>query len=334
MRAAVLEKFGEPLILTNVSDPQPGAGEVRVRVRAIGMCGTDLKVISGAFPISLPLIPGHEVAGDIVAVGGGVSDRRVGERVACYYYSTCEICFFCRKGQENLCLRVRRLGFERNGGLAQEMTLPANCALPLPEEVTYEQAAIAMDAVTTPWRALRKRFRVDPGEHVAIIGAGGLGLHAGQIARLEGAQVAGIEPSQERRDRAIHVGFDMAVAPPEADRVREWADGYVDLCVEVSGTQEGLDLAVALVRPGGRVGVIGYREGVQLRMPSRQLVLGETVIVGSRGGSLNDAAEVLGVIAEGKLKAEIAGTLALDEVNLAFERLVRGDFVGRLVVVP
>ena len=334
MRAAVLESFGAALSVTGVPDPEPVAGEVGVKVRAIGVCGTDLKVVSGAFPVPLPLIPGHEIAGDIVSVGDGISDRRVGERVACYYYATCGRCFFCQRGQENLCSSVQRLGFERNGGMAQQITLPASNALQLPAQVTYEQAAIAMDAVTTPWRALRKRFHVNGGEHVAIIGVGGLGLHAGQIAKLEGAHVAGIEPSLDRRTRAQQVGFDLVVTPAEVGRVRDWADGYVDLCVEVSGTQQGLDLAVSLVRPGGRLGVIGYREGTDLRMPSRQVVLGETVIIGSRGGSLTDAAEVLVAIADGKLETEIAGTLPLDEVNVAFERLVKGDFVGRLVLVP
>ena len=334
MQAAVLEAFNSPLVVQDIPSPQVNFGEVLVRVRAVGMCGTDLKVISGTFPLSLPLIPGHEVAGDIIAIGGGVSDRYVGQRVACYYYSTCGGCFSCRNGQENLCLNVRRLGFERNGGLAEFMTVPAENALPLPDNVEYGQAAIAMDAITTPWRALRARFHVHSGERVAIIGTGGLGLHAGQIVRLKGASVAGVEPSAERRARAVAVGFDLAVPPEAVEEVREWADGHVDLCIEVSGSQDGLDLAVGLVRPGGRVGVLGYREGVELRVPSRQVVLGETAIIGSRGGSLTDAAEVLEALADSRLEAEIAGTLGLSDVNWAFERLVRGDFVGRLVVVP
>lgn len=182
MQAASIEEFGAPLQIGSLRPPDPGPGEVAVTVAAVGLCGTDLKIQSGAFDLALPLVPGHEIAGQLVAVGQGVDPGRVGERVACYYYSTCGSCRYCSGGQENLCEGVRRLGFERAGGMAERVICPAENAIPIPPGVPYDLAATAMDALATPLRGLSEQLRLVAGESLLVVGAGGLGLNAVQVA--------------------------------------------------------------------------------------------------------------------------------------------------------
>lgn len=334
MKAAVLEQFGSPLVFRSVPDPVPAPGEVLVEVHAVGICGTDLKIHSGTFSLDLPRIPGHEVAGCIVATGPDVEEQRLGERVACYYYKTCQTCFWCTHDQENLCDNVLRLGFERDGGMAQLVVVGAAEAIPIPDGVSYEAAAAAMDAVTTPWRALRQRLRLNAGETVAVVGAGGLGLHAVQVAKHMGARVGVIEPSPERRQSALADGAEIAFAPSEAHDLLDWAQHKIDVVLEISGTASGLETAVSLVRNGGRIGVIGYRPGSELRMATPQLVLGEVEIIGCRGGSIEDAAAALEAIASGAVTVHIADTLALADANAGLDAISTGAGVGRIILHP
>lgn len=332
MRAALIREYGKPLAVEEVADPIPARGQVLVKVKAAGICGTDLKVTGGVFRLGLPLIPGHEIAGEIVGVGDDVSPTRVGERVACYYYGTCGECFWCVRDQENMCQHVNRLGFERDGGMAEYVAVEADNALPVPDSVPYAVAAAAMDAVTTPWRALRRRLRLQPGETVAVIGAGGLGLNAIQVAVSSGARVAVVEPLGARRSRALELGCELSVAPDEVEKVSAWSAHGVDLVVEMSGSQSGLALAVQLVRPGGRIGVIGYSSETEFAVSSAKLVLEELTITGCRGGSLLDAREALDALGRGVITLDVAHTLPLGEVNVALEMLRHPDFVGRIVL--
>jgi len=333
MHCAMIRTFGAPAEAAEVENPEPGPDEVEVIVKAAGLCGTDLKIKSGAFDLPLPLIPGHEIAGEIVAVGPGVPSGRIGERVACYYYSTCEKCERCLTGQENLCASVRRLGFERPGGMAERVVCPAAMALPIADEVSYPAAAAAMDALTTPLRALQQKLRVEPGESVLIVGSGGLGLNAVQVATALGAHVAVAEPVAERRARAVERGAEYACAPDDAD-LRAWGRFPPDVVLEVSGTAAGLALAAGTVRPGGRVGVLGYQPTTQLSIGSQRLVLDEVNIQGIRGGSLATAAEALRRLALGELTIDIGPILGLSDVNRAYEMLQGGKQTGRIVVAP
>lgn len=258
MRAAVLQSFGAPLALVEPRDPAPDPDEALVRVRAAGLCGTDLKIASGVFPeIKLPLIPGHEIAGEIV-VGDGYA---VGERVACYPYDSCGECWFCRAGDHMLCPDARQLGFHRDGGLAELVRVPTRNLVPFGDGLPFELAAVSMCAVISAWHALHRRGWLQEGEAVVVVGAGGLGLNGIAIARAAGARVAAIEPSRVRREAALTSGADIAVEAGGFSAVREWAGGGADVALEASGSRKGFDDAVAALRPGGRVVCCGYSPG-------------------------------------------------------------------------
>lgn len=185
MKAPVLREYGAPLDVSTVADPRLRDGDALVAVRAVGLCGTDLKLISGVLERNrrLPLVPGHEVAGEVVRSVHGLP---AGQRVACYVYDSCGSCRWCRAEQETLCLDTERIGIERNGGLAELIAVPAVALLPFGKQLSFSAAAVAMDAVAAS--ALHLHARVLPGETVAIVGIGGLGTNAVQIAQHMGAR--------------------------------------------------------------------------------------------------------------------------------------------------
>jgi 2-desacetyl-2-hydroxyethyl bacteriochlorophyllide A dehydrogenase len=330
VRAALLERYGAPLRVTEVAEPRPAEGEALVRVRAAGICATDLKIVSGAFEhLRLPLVPGHEVAGDLVEAAGGLD---AGRRVAVALYDSCDRCAACRSGHPTLCREVRRIGMERDGGMAEYVAVPVRSLLPFGDAIDHAAAAVTMDAVTTPWRALRGAGRLQAGERVAIVGAGGLGLNGVQVAVDAGAHVAVVEPDAERRGLASELGAELAVAPGDVARVREWAQGGADLALEVSGVRGGFDTALDALRPGGRLVCCGYRPGLEFGLDSARLVLDEIEVVGSRAGGREDARAALAAVEEGRIRPRIMDRLDLEGVNDALGRLAAGAVSGRVVI--
>jgi len=333
MRAAVLECFNEPLHVTDVPDPTiEHANEVVIRVRACGLCGTDLKINAGALDtVTVPIIPGHEIAGEIAF---GTDRLAVGQRVACYHYTPCGQCSWCRRGQLSLCPHSRRLGFEQNGGLAEYVRVAAVNALPFGDQLSFEEAAVTMDAVTSPWRALMVRAALAEGETLVVVGAGGLGLNAVQIGLAKGAHVAVVDPVEGLRNLAKEMGAEIAVRSDESAVIVDWSEGGVDVGFEGSGTRNGFDMAVACLRPGGRLACCGYRPGTDFAIDSAKLALQELSILGSRAGAREDARAALRAVEGRIVRPKIANTLPLSEVNDALDRLRRSETLGRLVIHP
>jgi D-arabinose 1-dehydrogenase-like Zn-dependent alcohol dehydrogenase len=328
MRAAVLERFREPLELRDIPEPVPGEEDVLVRVSAVGLCGTDLKVVDGSLPgLRLPLVPGHEIAGEVV-VG---DEALIGASVACYLYEPCGHCRWCRSSDHTLCPYAARVGRTRDGGLAEYVVIRRENVFPF-HKVGFADAAVAMDAVATPWRALLVRGRLQEGEHLLISGAGGLGLNAIQIALNARAVVAIIDPDAAARAKALALGAVLAVAPDEIDAAREWSDGGADIALEASGCREGFEALVAATRPGGRIICCGYESGAAWKLDSMHVVLSELAVIGSRASSREDARAALAAVDAGKVVPAIALTLPLDDVNDALARLRQGGLAGRLVI--
>src|SRR5579859_1652210 len=331
MRAAVLREFGRPLEVANVPVPVPAADEALVKVVATGICGTDLKITSGAFSSTpLPIIPGHEVAGELAQDADGL---RKGQRVALYMYDPCGECRWCLEGRSSLCPKSRRIGFERDGGLAEFVTVRRRNLLPFGDGLTFEAAAVCMDSVMSPWHAFVDRAGLRPGESVVVVGAGGLGQSGIQIAHSLGSRVAAIDTVEAHRELALEAGAELAAEPSDVDRVRSWADGGADLAFEASGTRAGFDLAAGVLRPGGRVVCCGYRPGVDYGLDSARLVLDEITVLGSRAGSRENARAALRAAEEGHVRPHIMEQLDLGEANRALDLLRAGKVLGRVVVM-
>jgi D-arabinose 1-dehydrogenase-like Zn-dependent alcohol dehydrogenase len=314
-----------------VPDPRPAADETVIRVRATGMCGSDVKVNGGLIPgLTLPLIQGHEVAGELTEDVGGML---AGQRVAAYIFSPCGVCQWCLRGQDILCATAPRIGFERDGGLAEYLRMRVSDLLPFSDSLPFEQAAVTMDAVLTPWRALRVHGNVRAGDRVLIVGAGGLGLHAVQIAVAAGARVAVIDPVESHRELAAKLGAELTGGPGELAAVVEWSGGAgADVALESSGSLDGFSTAVRGIRAGGTVVCNGYKPGADVAVDSMRLALAELKIVGSRGGTLADARGALAAVERGEIDPLISGTGTLADAPRFLRQLRETGALGRLVV--
>lgn len=331
MRAAVLRAYDEPLELCTVPRPELREGEALLQVAAVGLCGTDLKLLSGALDglNQLPVIPGHEVSGIVVEGGGPELD---GKRAACYLYESCGDCRICLGGNPTACRSSVRIGTERDGGLATFMAIKRENLLPFGEGLSFEHAAVTMDAVTAPWSALHGHADLHPGTRLVVVGAGGLGLHGLQIARNAGAEVAVIDPSPGRRERAQALGAELAVAPEAEKDLADWVAEGADVVLESSGVRAGFDAAARLVRPGGRIVCNGYKPGLEYGVDSRSLVLDELEVVGSRLGPRRFAEESLAAVERGDVVPQVSKLMPFEAVNDAFAELAAGSVDGRIVI--
>jgi alcohol dehydrogenase, propanol-preferring len=332
MRAVLIREFGAPLEVAEVAVPEVQPGEVLIRVRAAGICGTDVKLASGLLPPPPPLphIPGHEIAGE---VAGGESDLEEGQRVACHIVDACNECPYCLRGLPILCAEAQRLGLDRAGGMAEYVAVPRGQVLPIDDATSFEHAAVAMDSITSPWHALHVTGAVRPGEFVAVVGVGGLGGAAVQLAIAAGARVAAIDLSPERREEALRLGAEIAPDPAEAvAAIQDWSTGGADMAMELSGARAGFDVAAASVRGGGRIVCCGYAPGVEYGMDSVHLVLDNISILGSRNLTLEDSRASLAALARGDVTPQIADRIGLDGVNGALDLLREGRAGGRIVI--
>lgn len=316
MRAAVLHAWND-LRVEEVEVPAVGPGEVLCRVRACGICGTDLKLAEGAFagvwPPALPFIPGHEWAGEVAAVGQGVTGLAVGDRIAAENHSGCGHCPMCRSGRYNLCEAAARPGAHHRlyghtapGAFAEYAARPALLLHQMPPGLGFEEGVIANQAATALNAA--RRSRIEPGNTVAVLGPGLMGLLALQIAAAMGAyQVIVLGTGRSGRlALAAELGasavIDVTRENP-AQRVRELTAGRgVDVAVECAGTPEAVRTALQLVRRGGRVGLTGLTGRKEVRLVTDRLVLDELDIFGVRSAP-NLYADALRLIASGRVDA-------------------------------
>ena len=265
--------------------PPPKPGDVQIRVSWCGICGTDLEewqsgplfIPAGApHPVTgaqAPLILGHEFAGVVTAAGDGVSEPAVGQRVAVDTIVYCGTCGWCRRGEVTRCPLLGALGLHADGGLAAACNAPARMCLPVPDSVADDEAALT-EPLAVAVRALR-RGGLQPGERVAVIGAGAVGLLTVQAALAFGADsVAVVEPLRERRALAIALGAGRAVPPGDSAALQ------ADVAVECAGSPDTVQTAVRALRSGGRAVVLGLGERPVQILPM-DLVGGEKSIIGS-----------------------------------------------------
>ena len=262
MKAAILRGGGD-LRFETVSDPAPGPHEAIVRVHACSICGSDVHAYHGKHPrLTFPRILGHEFAGEIVAVGASLTGFRIGQRVCCDIDFACGQCGPCREGRGNICENLRTMGFDRDGAYAEYAAVPSFNLYALPNNVSYDQAS-AVQVLGISYHAVADRVKPQPGERVAVIGAGPIGLGAALIAQSMGAEVTISDVLDYRLEKARELGIAHTVNPKDGD-VRERAlaatggSGYDKVVECVGGLQERtVTDAVSMVKRGGQITVVG-----------------------------------------------------------------------------
>jgi propanol-preferring alcohol dehydrogenase len=338
MRAARYHGPGDSLRLEDVPVPQPGAGEALVRVRAAGVCHTELHFLSGVLNLGVaPLTLGHEMAGEVAQVGPEVASVRPGDRVIVYYYVGCGACHWCRTGQENLCdALVAEYGFVSDGGLAEYVKVPARNLVKLPANLPFEEAATLGCSATTAIHAAGLA-RLAPGDVALVYGFGGVGAALVQYCDLAGARAIAVGRSPAKLQLARDLGAEAAIDAAREDvpaRVRELTDGQgADVVFELVGTAESMPKAVASLRKRGRLVFIGYSEDL-LTVSPIQLVVLEAQVLGSVGNTLDELARAVDLAAAGAIRATIDRVVPLEDVNHVLDDLRQGKVVGRAVVRP
>jgi propanol-preferring alcohol dehydrogenase len=346
MKAMVLREFGGKLQLADVPIPKIGPTEALLRVRATGV-GLTVVIMLGVpgRVTSFPRIPGHEVAGEVVEVGSEVTTVRRGERVTCHFYLTCHACAFCRSGRETLCTGFRgNVGMACDGGYAEYMAIPAANLVRIPDGVSDVEAAVAADAICTPYHACREEARVGPGDRVLVIGAGGgVGIHMVQMAKLCGGWVIGVDVSDAKLEMARSLGADAVIDPrrgPLSQQAMALTDGRgVDAAIDTVGSTETLEGSLASLARAGRLVIIGHRPrevfGVEATFRvDPALVLNRMLeIHGSRYVTLAEIGQTLELLRQRRIKAVVTRTFPLEAVEEAHELLRRNVLVGRAALV-
>lgn len=310
MKAWLFTDAHEPLQLIEREDPAPGHGEVLLRVRASGLCHSDVGRMDGTLtpymPKKPPIVLGHEIAGEILQVGEGVNAYAVGDRVVA-------------SGTLAYCP-----GRDADGGYATHCLLPAACLIPLPANVSFAQGAAATDAGQTSHTALMKAGELKPGQTVGVVGLGGLGMTAAHIAVLEGAKVYAAEPRREAWSAAKARGVIEVV-----EDVRGLAPFACDLIVDFAGFGTTTEGAIEAVRPGGLVVQVGLGK-TRAEISTMALIGRNVTLRGSGGGQPENTAAVLAHMAKGGLTIE-ASAIGFDDIPEGLARLERGGVVGRIV---
>ncbi|MFD7942272.1 Zn-dependent alcohol dehydrogenase [Streptomyces sp. NPDC059744] len=276
MRAAVLHEIGQDKleVLDDVEAVGFGPGKVKLRVRATGLCHSDVSAMSGVLPQPAPFIPGHEGAGEVIDIGDGVTGLSAGDRVLVCWLPACGTCPACRRGQTQLCLagfmnagtpNFKRpggdvFGFAGTGTFTEEVVVDAGCAVPIPDDVPFEIAALIGCGVTTGLGAAINTAQVEAGSSVAVIGCGGVGISTIQGARVQGAaQIVAVDPVASRREAALRFGAAEAVAPGglAVAHARITAGEGFDYVFEVVGKSVTARTAYENTRRGGTLCIVG-----------------------------------------------------------------------------
>ena len=335
MRAMVVRKWGEAFKLEERLDPQPAPGEAVMNVRAAGVGLTLVTMRTGIFGGTAPRIMGHELGGDIIEVGDGVENVKMGQRCAVYFYLNCGHCRWCRNGRETLCENHGGyVGVHRDGGYAEFVSLPSENFLPIPDNLDYEGAAIAADAVNTPWHCMRERAQINPHDDVMLVGAGGgVGIHGVQVAKVFGARVTAVDISEEKLELASKWGADEVVnfraIEDLAAEAKRLTDGKgVDAAIDFVGKPETFQACIDGLAVGGRAVVIGAQPG-DVKVNPVNLVITEQIVTGSRHSTRAELIETMNIMARGLVTPVVGKRLHFTEVEELFQDLQEEKLLGR-----
>ncbi len=339
MLAVVKEGPGPGFALREVPVPQPPPGWVRVRVRAVGICGTDIPIFEGIRKVPYPLIPGHEFAGEIDALGEGVQAWHVGERVAVGLVIGCGTCAACRRGEENLCPHITEIGIHINGAFAEYVLAPEKTLHRLPDHLSFADGA-SVDPVASSYRGIR-RLNLQPQDDVAIFGLGPIGLYALQAVRAHGVRrVIAITPRRGlRAEIALRTGADAVIESAQAQdlvsAVREANHGAMpSVVIEATGKPEVFHDVFRVAAPGARVLLLGiFHEHAQF--DPAQIIRKELRVEGSFCYTWDDFEASLDLIARDLVRTApvITHTLPLAHMAEAL-RLIHQREAVKVILEP
>ncbi|CCH55786.1 Alcohol dehydrogenase GroES domain protein [Fibrisoma limi BUZ 3] len=334
MKAAVAHAYGQPLRIEQVPVPEVSSGRILVKVAACGVCHTDLHAINGDWPVkaTLPLIPGHEGVGTVVAVGTGVTQVREGDRVGIpWLYTACGHCEQCCSGWETLCPEQQNTGYSVQGSYAEYVLADPNFVGHIPDTLSFQQAAPILCAGVTVYKGL-KETEVKPGQWVVISGVGGLGHLAVQYAKAMGMHVAAVDIQAEKLKLAQEVGADLVINAAKENPVTviqqriKGAHGVLVTAVSRSAFAQG----VGMLRRRGTLSLVGLPPG-DFNLNIFDVVLTRKTIRGSIVGTRQDLTESLAFAAEGKVKVHYHCD-QLDNINQVLTDMAAGRIDGRVVL--
>ncbi|HLJ87825.1 MAG TPA: zinc-dependent alcohol dehydrogenase [Candidatus Angelobacter sp.] len=333
MRAAIIQEFKQPLVLQQVEIPTPDADEVLIKVDTCGVCHSDLSIAEGDWPqlkrmIKKPLIPGHEVVGEVVKKGANAS-LEIGDRVGvAWLHWSCGTCELCQEGLENLCPNQSITGASVDGGYAEFVKAKASHALKVPAALNSAEAAPLFCAGVTVYRAV-KNAAIKPGQRVAVFGVGGLGHLAVQIAKAFGASVTAVDIAEEKLQLAKQLGADHTINAASEDVVKTFRkQGGVHAALVTSSSSTAYNQAFYSVRGAGSLMVVGLPPE-DIAFPA--IMMREIKIRSVATGTREDLREVLNLAAEGKIRC-LVETSSLEKVNDVFEQMRQGQIRGRIVL--
>jgi alcohol dehydrogenase, propanol-preferring len=344
MKALRLTQWGKPAQLAETAIPEPGPGQVLIKIAGAGACHSDLHLMDwpeGTLPWKLPFTLGHENAGWVEAAGGGVTSVRKGDAVLVYGPWGCGSCRPCRLGRENYCERAAQIGaagggLGLDGGMAEYMLVPSARLLVPIGDLDPVQAAPLSDAALTPYHAIAKsRDRLIPGATAVVIGAGGLGQMCIQLLKATtGARVIAVDNSDHKLELAKQLGADVLVRSnaAAAEEIRRATGGVgAELVLDIVGAQTTLELGAKVLRAEGRLVIIGLALGT-LPVSFFSLPYGAEVAT-SYWGTVTELMELVALVRADKIRLDVE-TFALDQATEVYERLRRGEIRGRAVVIP
>ena len=342
MRAVRFHSFGGPetLQLDTVPAPEPAANEVLVKIHASGVNHLDIWLRTGARPgIEPPHIPGSEIAGEVVQAGAAARNVAVGQRVAVSPWAFCGVCEFCVRGEESICANGHIIGTAPNqGGYAEYVAAPAAIAVPMPDALSYDDAAALALAAITSWHMLYRRTRVEPGEWVLVQAAGsGVGVYAVQIARFLGGRVIATAGSTEKLERARELGAEATINYNDtnvADEVKRITNGRgVDVVFEHVGAATWEQSIRSLAR-NGRLVTCGATTGRAGTVDIGHLYTRQQSLLGSMGGNRLDLQQVLDLAARGILNPVLDTVYPLAEAQEAHRRMAARAQFGKMLLHP
>lgn len=335
MKAAVAREFGKPLSIDDVPVPAPGYGEALIKLRACGVCHTDLHAVDGDWPVKpgLPFIPGHEGVGIVVALGPGVSGVKLGDQVGvAWLHDACGGCEHCISGWETLCESQHNSGYSVNGCFAEYVIGAAPYLAHLPPAADPVEMAPILCAGVTSYKGI-KETEARPGEWIAISGVGGLGHLAIQYAKAMGLHVAAVDLGGEKLALARRLGADIAIdarAPDAIEQVRSLTGGGTHGALVTAVAPAAFSQALQMVRRHGTVSLVGLPAG-EFGVPIFDVVLKRITVRGSIVGTRKDLAEAIAFAAEGKVRAHLHRA-RLQDINQILAALKEGHVDGRIVL--